>query len=95
MGTAFGIMGMLESIALATFPIIASSIVTSSDNDQKGYSNVGFFFAGIGKSWLFYNNLASIALLLGLSLFFFDSKASAFLDFINPEKPNPNELFLL
>lgn len=48
MGTAFGIMGMLESIALATFPVIAASIVTSSESDQKGYSNVGYFFAGIG-----------------------------------------------
>jgi len=28
MGTAFGIMGMLESIALCTFPLIAASIVT-------------------------------------------------------------------
>jgi len=30
MGTAFGLMGMLESIAMATFPLIAASIVTSS-----------------------------------------------------------------
>jgi hypothetical protein len=51
MGTAFGIMGMLESIALATFPVIASTIVTSAENDLKGYSNVGFFFAGIGKQF--------------------------------------------
>lgn len=53
MGTAFGIMGMFESIALAMFPIIAASIVTTSENDSKGYSNVGFFYSGIGKQKLF------------------------------------------
>jgi len=49
MGTAFGIMGMLESIALSFFPVIAATIVTSSDDEASGYSNVGFFFAGIGN----------------------------------------------
>jgi hypothetical protein len=48
MGTAFGIMGMLESIALSFFPVIAATIVTSSENEESGYSNVGFFFTGIG-----------------------------------------------
>ena len=47
MGTAFGLMGSLESIALATFPLIAASIVTSSRSDSEGYSRVGFFYAGI------------------------------------------------
>jgi len=30
MGTAFGLMGMLESVALAIFPLIAANIVTAS-----------------------------------------------------------------
>lgn len=32
MGTAFGILGMFESIALFCFPIIASKIVESADD---------------------------------------------------------------
>jgi hypothetical protein len=54
MGTAFGIMGMFESIALASFPIITSSIVSSSKDEAKGYTNVGFFFAGIGTNSISY-----------------------------------------
>ena len=47
MGTAFGLMGSLESCALAFFPLIAASIVTSADSPEKGYTLVGFFFTGI------------------------------------------------
>jgi hypothetical protein len=32
MGTAFGILGMFESIALTGFPMIASYIVESADD---------------------------------------------------------------
>lgn len=32
MGTAFGILGMFESMALCSFPIIAGYIVESADN---------------------------------------------------------------
>lgn len=39
--------------------------------------------------------LASIAVLLGSSLFFFDQKGSVFLDFINPEKPNDEEQIII
>jgi hypothetical protein len=93
MGTTFGILGMFESIALASFPIIASSIVTSSVNPQKGYSNVAFFFAGIGKQLSIYSEFsASIVVLLGSTLFFLDQKGSVLLDFINPEKPTEEEL---
>jgi hypothetical protein len=49
MGTAFGLMGMLESMALATFPLIAASIVSTSESEEVGYSSVGFFFCGIGN----------------------------------------------
>ncbi len=53
MGTAFGLMGMLESIAMATFPLIAASIVTSSDDEEIGYSNAGFFYFAVGLHILF------------------------------------------
>ena len=53
MGTAFGLMGMLESTALATFPLIAASIVTSAETPAKGYSLVGYFFAGISNFILY------------------------------------------
>lgn len=46
MGTAFGLMGSLESIVLTGFPLVAASIVSSSVNTEAGYSKVGYFFAG-------------------------------------------------
>lgn len=49
MGTAFGLMGMFESIALASFPLIAASIVTSAKDTETGYSNVGYFYFGMGN----------------------------------------------
>jgi len=55
MGTAFGLMGMLESIAMATFPLIAASIVTSSDDEEIGYSNAGFFYFAVGLHFFIFN----------------------------------------
>lgn len=49
MGTAFGLMGSLESVALATFPLIAATIVEGSPTGEEGYSRVGYFFAGMSK----------------------------------------------
>jgi MFS family permease len=47
MGTAFGLMGSLESVALACFPLIAASIVEAAETKEDGYSRVGYFFAGM------------------------------------------------
>jgi len=49
MGTAFGLMGMLVSLALASFPLIAASIVVQSASEEEGYSKVGFFYCGMGN----------------------------------------------
>lgn len=47
MGTAFGLMGSLESVAFTAFPLIAASIVEASTDKDAGYSRVGFFFTGM------------------------------------------------
>ena len=47
MGTAFGLMGSLESVAFTAFPLIAASIVEASEDKDAGYSRVGFFFTGM------------------------------------------------
>lgn len=49
MGTAFGLLGSLESVALATFPLVAGSIVESSSEKVDGYTRVGFFYAGMSN----------------------------------------------
>ena len=72
MGTAFGLMGSLESIVLAGFPLVAASIVSSSVNTEAGYSKVGYFFAGT-SNWLNVIFLGSLGLLLSVSLYFFDN----------------------
>lgn len=70
MGTAFGLMGSLESIALAGFPLIAASIVTSAKTSEEGYSMVGYFYTGISKNLKIWSGV--LGLLLSISLFFFD-----------------------
>ncbi|CAK74433.1 unnamed protein product (macronuclear) [Paramecium tetraurelia] len=84
-GTAFGLLGMFESVALAFFPILAGYIVELSDNPEIGYSNVGFFFSGI----------SFFGIIFTLSLYFFDKKGSMVLDFVNPEDPSELEKKML
>ena len=48
MGTAFGILGMFESIALTGFPMIASYIVESADDLSQGYKNMSLFYSILG-----------------------------------------------
>ncbi|CAD8068369.1 unnamed protein product [Paramecium primaurelia] len=84
-GTAFGLLGMFESIALAFFPIIAGYIVEISENPEIGYSNVGFFFSGI----------SFFGIIFTLSLYIFDKKGSIVLDFVNPEDPSELEKQML
>ncbi len=48
MGTAFGILGTSESIALSLFPIIGAQIVTKADNVEEGFSKMSLFYAIIG-----------------------------------------------
>lgn len=66
MGTAFGLLGMLESVALAFFPIIAAFIVETASDKVTGYSNVGYFFCG----------MSILGALFTISLYFFDKKGS-------------------
>ncbi|CAD8084472.1 unnamed protein product [Paramecium primaurelia] len=84
-GTAFGLLGMFESVALAFFPIIAGYIVEISEDPQQGYSNVGLFFSGISL----------FGIIFTLSLYFFDKKSSMILDFVHPEDPSDLEKKML
>ena len=52
MGTAFGILGMMESIALALFPMIAGEIVERAENTHVGYKNMSLFYAILGILYL-------------------------------------------
>ena len=70
MGTAFGIMAMCESVALASFPLISSLIAENEEDLSDGFKNVAFFYASIGL----------FDLLLASSLYFFDKKGSNVLD---------------
>lgn len=85
MGTAFGLMGMLESVALTIFPLIAANIVKASEIDEVGYSRVGLFYAG----------MAVFGFIMAISLYCFDRKGSIKLDFINPDEPTEEEKLLL
>ena len=62
MGTAFGILGMMESLVLFIFPLIAGKIVDLADTVSMGYKNMSLFYAIIGL----------IALLLCISLYHYD-----------------------
>lgn len=53
-GTAFGIMQMIESIALAAFPLINGSLI-----EKGGYVNSSLFFVMVGVTGM----LTSIGLL--------------------------------
>lgn len=48
MGTAFGILGMIESVALSVFPIIAGKIVEQEHEPAYGYKNLSLFFSILG-----------------------------------------------
>ncbi|CAD8168092.1 unnamed protein product [Paramecium octaurelia] len=80
MGTAFGILGMFESIALCFFPIIAGKIVEFADDPQIGYKNMS----------LFYSILGLISLFLCITLYHYESSNK--LDFIDPNNPLPEEI---
>jgi hypothetical protein len=49
MGTAFGILGTLESIALSVFPVIGSYIVTNAETIEEGFSMMSLFYASMGR----------------------------------------------
>lgn len=87
MGTAFGLLGMFESVALAFFPMIAGFLVEGAgeENEAEGYSKVGFFFCGVSL----------IALLSTMSLYFIDKKSSMKLDFVNPIEPTDLEKLMI
>lgn len=85
MGTAFGLLGMFESVALAFFPMITGYLVETSETKNEGYSRVGYFFCGVSL----------IGLLLTVSLYFIDKKSSMILDFINPEEPSDLEKLMV
>ncbi|CAD8205877.1 unnamed protein product [Paramecium octaurelia] len=80
MGTAFGILGMFESIALSCFPIVASQIVEFADDLQIGYKNMS----------LFYSILGLFSLFLCINLYHYDQSNK--LDFIDPNNPLPEEV---
>ena len=92
MGTAFGILGTSESIALSLFPVIGSYIVTKADSIEEGFSKMSLFYAMIG-SLIKYIYIGLMALFFCISLYFVDHKVSDQLDYINPhiiknEKPD-------
>ncbi|CAD8114867.1 unnamed protein product [Paramecium sonneborni] len=70
MGTAFGLMGLFESIGACVFPLVSSQIY----NTNGDYRQVGFFYMGIG----------CVNLIFVLTLYFVDKKGSEVLDRINP-----------
>ena len=47
-GTAFGIMQMIESIALAFFPLINGALIDGGSTPEAGYKHGSLFFVGIG-----------------------------------------------
>lgn len=50
LGTAFGIMQMVESISLAIFPLVSGEIVEHSANFPQGYKMVSWFYLGIAAT---------------------------------------------
>lgn len=76
-GTAFGIMQMIESIALAFFPIISAQIVTMAgeSNIPLGYKHSSLFFVTMGLT----------GILTSLGLLFISDKAKRKLDATSSE----------
>lgn len=70
MGTAFGLLGVMESVGQCIFPLVAAAIYNTYDN----YQQVAFFYMGIG----------CLALLFAISLYFVDKRYSEILDSLNP-----------
>lgn len=62
MGTAFGLLGLLESIGACIFPLVSSSIYQT----YLDYKEVALFYMGI----------ACFNLMLVLSLYFIDKNGS-------------------
>ncbi|CAD8202056.1 unnamed protein product [Paramecium pentaurelia] len=77
MGTAFGLMGLFESIGACIFPLVSSQIY----NTNGDYRQVGFFYMGIG----------CVNLIFVLTLYFVDKKGSEVLDKINPLEGNSDQ----
>ena len=75
-GTAFGLMAMIESLALATFPLIASYLISSNENPQIGFR----------YSSLFYTSMAGVGMVLAMSLFLIDKKLRKKLDLVDYEE---------
>jgi MFS family permease len=72
-GTAFGIMQMIESIALAAFPLINGALIqkgNSNPDHQVGYRHSSLFFVLIGF----------IGILVSLGLLFIPDKFKKRLD---------------
>ena len=44
MGTGFGLMEMLQNLALGVFPLISGLLRESADNDAKGFHKQTLFF---------------------------------------------------
>lgn len=63
-GTAFGIMQMIESIALAFFPLISGVLVQKAANEEIGYRHSSLFYVTIGL----------IGVLVSLGLLFINPK---------------------
>ena len=72
-GTAFGIMQMIESIALASFPLINGSLIDHGESNHdtvKGYHASSLFFFLVGF----------VAMLVSIGLFFIPDKFKRKLD---------------
>lgn len=75
-GTAFGIMQMIESIALAFFPLISGAIIDGAPSPSIGYKRDSIFFVCIGV----------VGLGLSFGLFFIPERAKNKLDRISKQK---------
>jgi MFS family permease len=75
-GTAFGIMQMIESIALAFFPLITGAIVENSSSVEIGYRYSELFFVLIGV----------VGIIVSMGLFFVPDKIKKKLDRISKDK---------
>jgi len=69
-GTAFGIMQMIESIALSFFPLINGSLIEHGATPPIGYRHSSLFFVTVGF----------VGLLASFGLFFVSDKVKHKLD---------------
>ena len=76
LGTAFGIMQMIESIALSFFPLISAALVQEAKSEEIGYRHSSLFFVIIGLS----------GILVSLGLLFLDGKTKHKLDISSSEQ---------